>query len=86
MQATRLEAAGAPQARPAAGARASAMIHSYARAVLYLRSTHISHGLHERGAKVSHREPQVCIRRWDMQERRRWRGGGGLVTAGRTSA
>ena len=86
MQATRLEAAGAPQARSAAGARASAMIHSYARAVLYLRSTHISHGLHERGAKVSHREASSVHKRWDMQERRRWRGGGGLVTAGRTSA
>ena len=86
MQVTRLEATAAPQARPEAGARASAMVHPYPRAVLHLRSTRISHGLHERGAKVSHREPQVCIKRWDMQERRRWRGGGGLVTAGRTSA
>ena len=53
MQVTRLEATAAPQARPEAGARASAMVHPCPRAVLHPRSTRISHRLHERGAKVS---------------------------------
>ena len=53
VQARRLEAARAPQARPEAGKCASALVHPWPRAVLHARSTRISHRLHERGAKVS---------------------------------
>ena len=53
VQAIRLEAAAAPQARPEAGKCASALVHPWPRAVLHARSTSASPACHAGGSRIS---------------------------------
>ena len=63
VQAIRLEAAAAPQARPEAGKCASALVHPWPRAVLHARSTSASPACDAGGSRITCRGVRKGIRK-----------------------